>query len=341
MSGSDLVPSFVLDESVVGAKHLYDAWRESVRDCYDVNPSTEHNEASESVRAWLVNSLVFSDVILSNQSFRHHSGHLKSANNYLCLQVYRKGVCRGVYNDTSFEMFPGDVHIFDFSRERHSQCSNAASAGVIIPHKTVGYDPGKHPAHFMFPERSPVALLLKQALFIILDESPNLREKDAVSIQNGFCGLLEGVLDLRQADSLETQKTGKARREAMRAYLDRHLTDPDLKVERLSREFSVSIPTIYRDFADSGGVANYVTQRRLDRAYALLVSAPSRYGRVQDVARQFGFDDPAYFSRLFRQRYGFPPSSAMNLNEIGEDQISGKQELAKSTFGEWLKSIAG
>ena len=49
----------------------------------------------------------------------------------------------------------------------------------------------------------------------------------------------------------------------------------------------------------------YLTQARMGRAAALL-SDPSV--RIADVAYAVGFEDPNYFSRVFRKFHGKPPS---------------------------------
>ncbi|GKX33852.1 MAG: hypothetical protein MnENMB40S_14700 [Rhizobiaceae bacterium MnEN-MB40S] len=103
------VLSLLLDKLVVGDEDLIDPSREQVRVFCDF----ENEGASENVRAWLRGLLVFSNVTLLKQSISHHSGDLEKSI-YLSLQVYRRGLCRDYCHDVSFEMLPGQVHIFDF-----------------------------------------------------------------------------------------------------------------------------------------------------------------------------------------------------------------------------------
>ncbi|MBW8636310.1 AraC family transcriptional regulator [Hoeflea sp. WL0058] len=339
MSDGKRVPFFLLDKSIVGKDHLFDAWREQVQDFYDVEPCFEDEGASENVRAWLVGSLVFSNVTLSKQSISRHSGHVEKTGNYLSLQVYRSGSCRGICHDVSFEMVPGEVHIFDFSRERYLHCSHSVSTGVIIPHEAVGYDPGRHPPHIMFPRGAAITHLLQQCLFAILKQAPLILERDANSIKDGFCDLLKGLLQLSPDDEHAAATYEEARRKAMRSYLDKNLADPDLDVDRLSKEFDVSKPTVYRDFAEAGGLAQYIKQRRLDRAYLLLVSGPLRYGKIREVAARIGFDDPARFSKLFRQRFGVAPSSVRSAVKPQTDRNSARRDAARPYIGDWFKGI--
>lgn len=94
----------------------------------------------------------------------------------------------------------------------------------------------------------------------------------------------------------------------MRRYLAEHLADPELGVETLCAAFFVSRATVYRDFADEGGVARFVTRCRLERAYQELAAGGADRGRVRRVSERSGFASQYHFSRLFRQRFHVPPT---------------------------------
>jgi AraC-like DNA-binding protein len=53
------------------------------------------------------------------------------------------------------------------------------------------------------------------------------------------------------------------------------------------------------------GVKDYLVQIRLGRAKELLADSPMPVGLI---AREVGYDDPGYFSRLFTRRVGLSPS---------------------------------
>jgi AraC-like DNA-binding protein len=54
----------------------------------------------------------------------------------------------------------------------------------------------------------------------------------------------------------------------------------------------------------------YVTQLRMEKAMRLLIECPDCL--IGDIAEQCGFQDVAYFSRVFRQYYGMTPTQARN-----------------------------
>ena len=111
-----------------------------------------------------------------------------------------------------------------------------------------------------------------------------------------------------------------SRARAVHAYIEDHLHDPDLGVDQLCRRFAMSRRTLYRMFADHGGVARYLTERRLARAFDALKAASPTRGLIKAVALTYGFVDQDYFGRLFRKRFAIVPSEAVGLGSGGHDR---------------------
>lgn len=95
----------------------------------------------------------------------------------------------------------------------------------------------------------------------------------------------------------------------MRGFIRENLSDLDLGPELLQRRFGVSRATLYREFAEEGGVQTYIRERRLAAALRLLTRPDPRGGRprVSSVAYATGFGDEKSFSRAFKGRFGFLP----------------------------------
>ena len=95
------------------------------------------------------------------------------------------------------------------------------------------------------------------------------------------------------------------------------LYDPGLKVGLLHVVCSLS-DTYFRNlFVARFGVVpkQYILDRRLIHAKQLLESGECRF--VSDAARLSGFEDPLYFSRIYKARYGHPPSEdAARITDI-------------------------
>jgi AraC-like DNA-binding protein len=149
-------------------------------------------------------------------------------------------------------------------------------------------------------------------------ELPRTRQAEAAALAAGFASLVKGLL-LTAPSAGDSRELDAARHLAMRRYVEEHLGDPQLGVASLCAAFGASRATIYRDFAEDGGVAHFVIRRRLERAFRDLASGPPDRGRVRQVAERWGFACPYHFSRAFRRQFDLWPSEVF---EAGRPAVS-------------------
>ncbi|MCD5314371.1 helix-turn-helix transcriptional regulator [Kineosporia babensis] len=100
--------------------------------------------------------------------------------------------------------------------------------------------------------------------------------------------------------------------EAAKQLAGERLTDRDLTPAMLAREFGVSLRTLQRAFAGTGtSVASYIRDQRLEQARRDLGAGLS----VTEIAARWFFADSSHFARVYKRRYGHPPSSAVSQSE--------------------------
>ena len=88
-------------------------------------------------------------------------------------------------------------------------------------------------------------------------------------------------------------------------------TQHDLDMKRLAQELGVSYSWFRHTFTAHTGLGphRYLLELRLDRARHLLAETELS---IKEIARQSGFEDEFYFSRLFRQKLNLTPSQWRN-----------------------------
>jgi AraC-like DNA-binding protein len=101
---------------------------------------------------------------------------------------------------------------------------------------------------------------------------------------------------------------------AIRAYIDRHLGDPDLSTERIAVAHLISVRYLHRLFEGEGvTVGRLIQRRRVEQCAREL----SRRGRVSPslsaVAARWGFRSTAHFSRAFKAVHGYAPQQWRRL----------------------------
>jgi AraC family transcriptional activator of tynA and feaB len=93
-------------------------------------------------------------------------------------------------------------------------------------------------------------------------------------------------------------------------YVDAHLGDRHLTVERIAAAHAISVRHLYNVWTRAGHAlppAQWIVDRRLQRARELL-AAESERASISAVARRCGFPDPSHFSRRFRQAFAVSPA---------------------------------
>ena len=98
----------------------------------------------------------------------------------------------------------------------------------------------------------------------------------------------------------------------VKAIVEARLGDPELDTESIAREVGISPRTIQTWFAAEGATLRaYLLDRRLERASDML--AADRTANITEIALDLGFNDPAYFTRCFRKRYGYSPRESRQI----------------------------
>ena len=90
-------------------------------------------------------------------------------------------------------------------------------------------------------------------------------------------------------------------------YLKSHIYDCDLKIENLIQICGISGTYFQKIFQNNFGVSpqKYILGKRLSRAKAIIDSG--EFDTVFEVAVSVGYNDPLYFSRAFKKKYGVSP----------------------------------
>lgn len=96
----------------------------------------------------------------------------------------------------------------------------------------------------------------------------------------------------------------------MRRWIADNFSNPDVSAQSLAADFNISTRYVHKVFANvQRGVTFWgvVQDVRLRHAARLLRAPLNRGGSIEDVALRCGFVDTAYFSLVFRKRFGCTP----------------------------------
>lgn len=94
----------------------------------------------------------------------------------------------------------------------------------------------------------------------------------------------------------------------IRAVILNRIDDPELGIQDLCRAVHLSRTQVHRRLKRKTGksATHYIRSVRLKHACKLLSDTDLS---VTEVAMECGFEDPAFFSRVFKEEFGQPPSA--------------------------------
>jgi AraC-like DNA-binding protein len=153
-----------------------------------------------------------------------------------------------------------------------------------------------------------VARLALETMRSAYRELPGMSEPAARGVGDAIAQFVHlSMLDLAGIGSATTQR--EALRERIKQHVGAHLGDPELTVDSIALALNCSRRQLYNAFAEEpDGVAGYILARRLEACRRTFDGRASSHRSITDIALEFGFQNMAHFSRVFRAHWGMAPS---------------------------------
>lgn len=131
-------------------------------------------------------------------------------------------------------------------------------------------------------------------------------------------GVADALLDMlllpfsRSPDQAIDRSAPAVLKRRVKAYINEHLTEPELNIEQISDALQCSKRYLHMSFKDEPvGISEYIWQTRLEKCRRELETAKINGRSVTDIAFSWGFSSSSHFCRLFKQKYGAPASSIL------------------------------
>lgn len=112
----------------------------------------------------------------------------------------------------------------------------------------------------------------------------------------------------QNAEALAVLEVEDAFVQTLRRCVEEHVSDSELSMDILSRAMTMSYQNLHRKLKALTGLSpvQFIRLIRLQKAKTLLQTTPLS---ISDIAGEAGFADPKYFSRVFTEEFGMPPSA--------------------------------
>jgi AraC-like DNA-binding protein len=222
----------------------------------------------------------------------------------LVLHLQRRGRVTMVHDDDVISSGMGDIVITDDSRPYMFEISDDNECLIFqVPVSRLGESYGLTDWHGRLLRADDPNV----ALFAYLLRGLWGRRDQFSGIDDAMGDVLIDaalVACRRGAQGMAEKKTNRSPVE----FALRHLDNPELGTAAICEATGLSPRAVQKAFLRQSGLTPtaYINERRLARA-AELLSGPDQRS-ITEVAFDVGFQDPAFFSRCFRKRFGAAPS---------------------------------
>ena len=343
------LPSTAFATTQLSGEDRFEAWRSGISVLFDVAPLT-HRTPLDSFQAQVeavhLGQLLLGDLRFGAQRFaRSQARAAQDGLDHYLVQWYRHGGFVGQHGDgDDLHVRGGDVVVFDMARTQHTVAQDSHVLSLIVP-RTLGdeaFAGRANPHGTVLRADSVFGGLLADHLGALHRRLPTIRMDQADDVVRATTHMLAACLRPSQRTLAEAQAEVLAvTLERIQRHIGRHLGEP-LTPESLCRTFGISRHRLYQLFEPLGGVARYVQQRRLQRAFQSLSNPAYRHLRVADVATRLGFASEAHFSRAFRATFGHTPSDVRAVAEAA--RASGRSPHKPShavsvEYADWLLGL--
>lgn len=286
----------------------FDHWLQDInRICGCFHAEPQQAGFLGSIAPFQSGNLKFSQVQASQARLYRTSADLDDRGDHYFMVFQQQGSASLQQQGHSSSLAAGDISLIDSRYPcdiRFGQGSQQIS--LILPHEVVARNlrTRELPMARRLSARTPVARLAT-ALMKELSTTERLSLAEGDAFLDAISSLLAPLNHNRDTD--EPQRPQRQLQRLM-DFIDAHIADPTLSPETIAAAANCSQRTLYRLFAEHGGVQAYLRNRRLDLCASQLRTLPI-IEKTSAVGYNFGFVDSSHFCTRFRQRYGMTPTA--------------------------------
>ncbi len=306
-----LVPSLVETTNHVEPKQAFEFWRCTALAAFGDIGRRHPRERFAAKRltvasaGWSLTHTVSSPVELEFRS-RHVD---RNARAMVVIGLGLDGIGYHEQHGRGAQLNPGDISFL--SRNRPFVAGTQSAYGEIrlaVPREVFEAWVGDADA---FAGRSlnphPAGVAFRTRLCTVAASIAWMSEGEAQTAIEGVLHLLGHLVDGTARRTKPAEVSQAAVVSLARAHIARRMHDPALAPQDIQRALGLSRTSLYRAFAETGGIATAIRDARLDLARRRLEAARDGKVRIASIAYACGFTDVPTFNRGFRKRFGLAP----------------------------------
>lgn len=261
-------------------------------------------------------------------------GAMRDGFDHFALHLVLDGELAGG-RDSRFERAgPGDLVLADTRRASRTEARGLHVLTASVPRAAVAAACGKPDALHGRIVGPPRTFVLRDLMQSVLRHAGDFGDDALPSLRRAFQELLNATLAELSTASAVLLRVDQARRAAAESYIVAHLGDRHLDAAAVAAGIGASRSSLYRLFADEGGVAHFIMSRRLAAVRDALDRGASE--PLSALALAHGFTDESHLNRRFKQAYGQSAGAFRRAAaELGEDGVA----AAARRWAGWMVEV--
>lgn len=256
--------------------------------------------------------------------------------------VINRAATVGEYDGREARAEPGALQFRDFGRLSSTRLEAVDLMSIMVPRNLAPpqlLGPGMH-GRILSPDL-PGVRLVKGLMQVLVEEADQLTEAALDSAIQSLLLVIGRVAGIETPIGTPEMSTvyGSVRRLAV-DFIEARLEAGQIAfgAAETAAAAGVSRATLYRSFEGIGGVNRYIQDRRLHFARNGLRQRRDTKLSIAQVAWNYGFTSMGHFNRVFRERYGYPPSEVPPADAQPEVVLS-EGPIRHDLLSAWLTEI--
>ena len=266
----------------------------------------------------LLGSAVLVNITITPVIFEHTASLVARVGvDHLMLTMYLAGGVAFTAGRRAITARPGDIFVVDYSEPNfsrsHSDDGTTRAVNLILPRARLA--PLLAAPHAvqasLIPRETTAGRRVREHMLALNNAASGLTASEIEERLNQVAHLVAQFLG--PADAQDPGVARQALLSSIKSHVEQQLIMSGVGVDYLCERFDLSRSALYRLFEPEGGLAAYIQQRRLIRAYARLAEPEMQDRRIIDIALESQFSSDATFARAFRRQFGVTPREVRAL----------------------------
>jgi len=291
----------------------YNAWRDAICDVYvhvDVK-ATDPDRYRGFIRETKFGEVALTDILLSEQRIRRNRQHISRLDkDCYYLQLVHSGNLSVLQRGSTHRSNSARGAIFCATEQYELQCHGEARSFYLeIPRDEFAsrFPKERIPLSASINTTQGLGRITTDFCAALATEGNRVEPESRTQLGSQLMDML--ALTLLNAEGEMPGMEGsvkKARLRSVQQWIEEHVSDPDLSLEKVAGANGMSLRYLHLLFESCEmSVSEWIWNRRLQLAYASLARGDGR--SITAIAFDHGFNSSAHFSTMFRRKYGISP----------------------------------